>query len=384
MHSLNDLQTVELEILAEFKNAAESKGLKWFVMFGTLLGAVRRQGFIPWDDDIDVVMPRKDYDRLRLSQGWFKPPYFLQTPHNDPGAAQGIVRLRRDDTAVMAGFPNHLTRGGHMGAYIDVIPLDDVPDGETARELCKAAGSIRLQMLASAALDECGPPHISREKEYFCYGAGGIAGAYLLLADRHEALCSGFSGAPYYAMPAISAGRGARVNDKQWFKDCVEMSFEGITVPAPCGFREALVAAFPDGLHEPHGKARKPEHTADCTVDTGRSYKEYLARYTDMLREIAGKKILLFGAGDSLRIWLERYGSGLDIVCVFDNSKEKWGQTVFGLTVHAPAELPGFVSENTRLIITSIYHREISLQLDELGISDYYIFIDGFGYRRGE
>lgn len=112
MNKLNELQVVELEILKEFTRVAKREGLTWFAMFGTLLGAVRHKGFIPWDDDIDIALPRKEYERLRLSQHWFDEPYFLQTPQNDPSAAPHYIRLRRSDTTVLSNFPNGYTRGG--------------------------------------------------------------------------------------------------------------------------------------------------------------------------------------------------------------------------------------------------------------------------------
>ena len=60
---------VEMELLAELDGICRRHGLRYFVDYGTLLGAVRHRGFIPWDDDIDVVMMRPDYERLKLVIG---------------------------------------------------------------------------------------------------------------------------------------------------------------------------------------------------------------------------------------------------------------------------------------------------------------------------
>ena len=382
MNRLNELQKVELDILNKFSEIAARENLTWFIMFGTLLGAVRQQGFIPWDDDIDVAMPRVDYDRLRMSHRWFKEPYFLQTPQNDQAASQRFMRLRRSDTAVLINFPNGLTFGGNMGAYIDILPLDDVPNGVQAREISKVAKHINRQMLASAALDESDGLHTNEWKKRFCYNAGGISERYQQLSNRYEEFCAQYTDMPYYAMPTLLSERGHRVYDKEWFSKIVEMEFEGLTVPAPFGWKEALIVSYPDGIYEPDEKDRKAKHTSDCIVDMNRSYKEYVRRYTDMLCGLENKKVFIFGAGDSLRIWMERYSEGLNVICAFDNSKAKWGTTAYGVPVHPPLEIVELLDDESRLIVASIYHKEISEQLDKMSISDYYFFIDGMYYSK--
>lgn len=380
MSKLTELQAVEINILKEFKRVAEREGLKWFVMFGTLLGAVRQKGFIPWDDDIDIAMPRSEYDRLRHSCGWFDEPYFLQTPHNDPAAASPFMRLRRTDTAVLINFPNIMTLGGNMGACIDILPLDDVPDGFVSRRMSQTANYIRRQIFASAALDECTDADTPDFKRHRCYGMGGIEGYCRIFADRYEAYCSQHTGMLYYAIPVLSSDRASKVYEKAWFAKSIEMEFEGITVPTPIGYKEVLIVSYPEGIYEPELRYRKSKYNNDCIIDMHRSYKEYIKRYADMLKDIEGKKIFLFGAGDSLRIWLERYGEDLEVVCTFDNSKSKWGNTVYGVLVRSPSDIKELADENSRIIITSIYHKEIAVQLEEMGILDYYIFIDGLKY----
>jgi lipopolysaccharide cholinephosphotransferase len=162
------------------------------------------------------------------------------------------------------------------------------------------------------------------------------------------------------------------------------MQFEGLEVRVPRGFKETLLVTYPEGLYEREIKYRPVEPPFQGILDTRRSYRDYTRRYTDLLTEIDGKKVFFFGAGDSLRIFLERFGEGLDVVCAFDNAKHKWGATAYGVPVRSPVDLPSLLDENFRLIIVNIYYEEIGRQLEKLGVKDYYVFIDGWDYRKDD
>ena len=75
---------VILDLIVEFDSVCRKHNLRYFLDSGSLLGAIRHGGFIPWDDDIDVTMPREDYEKFIRLNDEFKHPYFLQTPYSDP------------------------------------------------------------------------------------------------------------------------------------------------------------------------------------------------------------------------------------------------------------------------------------------------------------
>lgn len=92
---IQPLHERQYEILEEFKRVCDENNLTYYLAFGTLLGAVRHQGFIPWDDDIDTGIPYSDYNRLEslYKEGKFKEGFFLQTAATDPNSGTTYYKL---------------------------------------------------------------------------------------------------------------------------------------------------------------------------------------------------------------------------------------------------------------------------------------------------
>ena len=121
---LKKIWAIELDLLREFKRVCKKYNLTYYAYAGTLLGAVRHKGFIPWDDDIDVCMPRRDYDLLtKVYADEFKKPYFMQTPYTDSEYAFSFAKIRNINTcfAAEAFIENPM----NQGVFLDVFPLDD-------------------------------------------------------------------------------------------------------------------------------------------------------------------------------------------------------------------------------------------------------------------
>ena len=379
MKNLKKLQLAELKILSEFANVCKFHNLSWFAIFGTLLGAVRHKGFVPHDDDIDVAMPRCDYDFLRNNPHIFKEPLFLQTPQNDPAASTRFLKLRNSNTTgIPEKFPEIFTKGGNMGLCIDIIPLDNMPPAKEILQLQRAIINTHNQMKFSAALMENCDEEIPEFKLFQCIEGGGIANAYPQLAEQYEYLCSKCKESEFYFMPVL---QGARLRfRKQWFEETLEFDFENIKVPVPSEYERILNICYPYGIGIEDLEDEDKEKKHFAITDTEKSYTHYVKPYTDMLINSNDKEFLVFGAGDSLRIWLERYGLKNQTKFIFDNDPLKWGTKIYDLPIKNPAELPKLLKGNTRLLIASIYHEKISEQLQKMGIEDFYIFIDGWKY----
>jgi len=379
MELLKKLQCAELAVLSEFARVCKEHNLKWFAMFGTLLGAVRHKGFIPHDDDIDIAMPRHDYDFLRNNTHLFKEPFFLQTPQNDPAASVKFLKLRNSNTtAIPENFPQILTKGGNMGVCIDIIPLDNMPPAKDAWQLQRVITKTYYQMKFSAALMENEGEEVPEFKLFICIANGGIANAYAQLAKQYEYLCSKCKESDFYFMPTLQ-GRIVKFR-KQWFEKTLDLDFENIKIPVPSEYERILNICYPYGADIEDLEEDEKEKKHFAITDTEKPYADYIKPYTDMLKNSGDKDFFVFGAGDSLRIWLERYGLKSQTKFIFDNDPLKWGMNIYDLPIKKPAELPKLIKENTRVLIASIYHEKISEQLRKMGIEDFYIFIDGWKY----
>ena len=122
--SLKKIQSAELYLLIEFDKVCRELGLTYFLDSGTALGAIRHGGFIPWDDDIDVGMPRKDYDRfMEIGQSYLPDNIFLQNRRTEKNYIRYAAKLRLKGTV----FPE--TNGApyeHNGIFIDIFPFDSI------------------------------------------------------------------------------------------------------------------------------------------------------------------------------------------------------------------------------------------------------------------
>lgn len=138
---------VELDLLDKFSSVCEKHGLQYFMDGGTLLGAVRHKGFIPWDDDVDVIMPRDDYNKLfKIAEKEFCDPYFFQSTMTEDGFFRTHAQLRNSNTT---GFiPIDKNKNVNKGIFLDIFVLDGVADSLFLRALHKNEILVKKKRLA--------------------------------------------------------------------------------------------------------------------------------------------------------------------------------------------------------------------------------------------
>lgn len=146
---LRQLQLIQLEMLLEVDRICKKNNIKYAIIAGTFLGAVRHKGYIPWDDDADVAMLRSEYDRFCLvcEKELDTERFYLQTHANTPGYRWGYGKIRRKGTEFVRKGQEHMPYP--TGIFIDIFPLDNVPDNLLIRRIHNMACTVVRKMLWS-------------------------------------------------------------------------------------------------------------------------------------------------------------------------------------------------------------------------------------------
>lgn len=240
---LRQLQLYEIEILDEFVRICEKHSLQYYLVGGTLLGAIRHQGFIPWDDDIDVAMPREDYDRFaEISASELDPQYFYQCPETDPYYFLTYAKIRKYGTEIYE--ERFKDARFHKGVFIDIIPLDICPKPGL---ICHFIFNILAVMNYRGQVDsgeEYRPyREISGRIGYFCLR---IFNKRQLITVRKKLIClsSLWKDSNFWASYSGAYGYYKEVFPNSWYGTGNNIMFEGKKYRAPIKTREQLIQVY--------------------------------------------------------------------------------------------------------------------------------------------
>lgn len=366
---------VELAMLDQVDRICRKYGLQYFLVHGSLLGAVRHKGFIPWDDDLDIAMPRKDYDRfIELAGRELPEPLSVHTPATEQDIFWGgYARIRNSMTTAIE--PKEMDHKGNLGIWIDILPFDVCTPDDKKVEM-KEKRICRCQRMLYAEI-------YGREFRAF----GGLRPWkwkwYRLLAKcrGHDKLCSLLEEAQRMYTDEVSdqiafftgMGKYRRLSAAD-FAAAAYLEFEGRMVPVPIGYKNYLFALMGrDYMKYPPEEERKPKHRG--IYDPERPYTEYVSLLCDTFADVKDKKIILFGAGLMFEDYMKKYGDKYRPAFLVDNDENKWGRSRMGILIRSPEEILEVPEEKRKLIICSYYYREISEQLDKMGIRDYKVYV---------
>jgi len=121
---MRDFQKRMLEILLEFDKIAKKHNLTYWLDHGTLLGAIRHKGFIPWDDDLDISMPREDYEKFKNLKDELPEWIFFQSKENEPSIPIQYIKLRDKNSLYIDEWEKNKNIKYHQGIFIDIFPVN--------------------------------------------------------------------------------------------------------------------------------------------------------------------------------------------------------------------------------------------------------------------
>lgn len=254
-----ELWAIQLDLLHAFDRTCKKLGLRYFLSGGTLLGAVRDGHFIPWDDDIDVVMLRDDYDRLlEYGPAEFKQPIFLQNAYTDVDYRRGFSQLRRTDTTFILKREIPKKLPFNQGICIDIFPLDGLaPDGNVDAQY-QEKQVLRKKIGDLAKLPGHNPKDV---RELF---------------RQYEQVCSQYRDTEYIDH-VMFRGDTEKIqwHKREFFTETIDIEFEGFTFPAPVGYQGMLTCLYGADYLTPK---RVPTEHGDIIWDTEVPYTEMIAK----------------------------------------------------------------------------------------------------------
>ncbi len=260
---LEAVHGIQKELLKKLDQVCREQGLRYTAIHGTLLGAVRHQGFIPWDDDVDIAMPRKDYDRLlALAPQVFPEPFFLQTPENTENVFYGgYAKLRRSGTAAVE--PQHKGRNCHQGIWIDIFPLDFCPeDGEKRARLQKRITFWQRLLMAKLYRPGHGMPEDINPKVLSFYYLAARCLRRRWIRNRLEQLFRSCGKSEKLAILACYYGAGPNRNvyPASVLNSLTEVPFEDFQIPVPKEYDKILSDRYGSNYMELPAKEKRLSH----------------------------------------------------------------------------------------------------------------------------
>lgn len=265
-NKLRDLQMMQLEMLKVLDQICRKHDIHYSLFAGTALGAVRHQGFIPWDDDLDVVMLREDYEKfLLVAPDEVGEDYFIQKEFSEHWPMQ-FSKMRKNQTAFIERYiPKDLEI--HMGVYIDIFPCDNLYERKAGQLLQFIASKV----LIAHALDCRGYLTDSKLKKMFLVVSRVLPWK---LCRRLCILKSRADSSQVHVFLGAASKMSHSVFPRAWIENTVQMKFEDGYFPVSANYDDLLTTLYGDYM-TPTPEDERVYKVHGEIVDLEHSYTEY-------------------------------------------------------------------------------------------------------------
>lgn len=238
---MNSLQEKQLEILKSFIQVCDQLDLKYYLVNGSALGAAKYGGFIPWDDDIDVALPRADYELfIQKAQELLPSQIFLQNYKTDKYFPQLYSKLRNSQTTYIENGTKHLNI--NHGVFIDVFPLDFYNENQKQAPFKRIKRKLLGWIQACALNDTSSKKIVFRNKIFKFLGFNKKTQKYL--KGLEELIIDSSTSKKYLCNYSDSLGK--RKTLSEWFEKGELWEFEGVKVTLPKDVESYLTYKYND------------------------------------------------------------------------------------------------------------------------------------------
>ena len=265
---------MELDLYLVFKEICEKYGLRHWIMYGSLLGAVRHNGFIPWDDDIDVAMPRKDFnDFIKIAPKELSAPYSLQCPYTFPNCYITNVTLRNSNGTFTPKVFKKLDY--NKGIPLDIFPFDycnydlwPQEKEEILKHIMKCATWMKLrhpELLTEKELNNC-------KKYYTDNPLYDWESIHRIASDQRN------DGADKMMMKVVLDKYHLNrdiLYKSAWFEKTIPHKFETVEVDIPSGWHNVLCVRYGNDYMVFPPKEKRGEINSQLIVDPFTPYSQY-------------------------------------------------------------------------------------------------------------
>lgn len=276
---LRNRQEIAYNMLIEFTRICEKLGLRYFAICGTCLGAIRHNGFIPWDDDVDVTMPYDDYCKFReLAPKELNEPYAIYDQHKNRHAIHIFMKIHDESTAYVpnrfAGFYDR-----YVGFSMDIMPLYGTPNDDKLRRTIEKHTISYLKLNRLQRMPFTFENSFRGRVAWLLNSPRRLIYSYDYFGEKAE---KEFSKFPYDDSEMVLFGWrfdvGKILFHKEDFDHAIKVPFEDILINVPCGYDRYLKQEYGDYMQFPPEDKRIPKHVPGI-IDYKKSYKAYLPEW---------------------------------------------------------------------------------------------------------
>lgn len=272
---LRRLQMIELELLIEVDRICREHDIRYQVIAGTLLGAARNGGFIPWDDDADVALLRPEYERFRdaCMTDLDTDRFYFQDVHVTPGYRWGYGKLRRKRTLFLRENQEHMPY--EQGVFIDVFPLDAVPANQAAKAIVNFDCYLMRKRLW-APVGKRANEYATKRAIYSLLDRIALERTVKRL-DRVVARGQKMD-SPWVRILTFPTPNSIYAYKRSWYEKSAPIEFEGISFPGIADYDDYLTFKYGTWQELPPASQRKTHPVSDIFLLDDDEYADVLTR----------------------------------------------------------------------------------------------------------